>query len=160
MYGLAYSRVKWSTLLNCAFLRFRTVFTTHSVCYLRLCFLFRYCALITDHSFHFLDIKFYVLKCYKTPMNALHTSEKNRAGWDGVHLVCRPLFGLLYQLRMTGDERGEVCGMRIGRGNWSTMKNPAPVPLSLPQITHDLTWDRSWAAAVESLSYGTAPFLL
>jgi hypothetical protein len=28
-----------------------------------------------------------------------------------------------------GDECGEVGGMRIGRGNPSTRKNPLPVPL-------------------------------
>jgi hypothetical protein len=36
-------------------------------------------------------------------------------GWDWVHLVRRPLIGLLYQLRMTDDECGTVGGMRIGR---------------------------------------------
>jgi hypothetical protein len=35
-----------------------------------------------------------------------------------------------------GDE--EICGM-IGRGNRSTQRNPAPVPLCPPQIPHDLT---------------------
>jgi hypothetical protein len=37
-------------------------------------------------------------------------------GWDRVHLVLRPLIGLLYQPRMIDDECGAVCGMRIGRG--------------------------------------------
>jgi hypothetical protein len=40
---------------------------------------------------------------------------------------------------------------RIGRGNCSTRRKPAPVPLCLPQIPHDLTWDRTHAAEVESL---------
>jgi hypothetical protein len=31
-----------------------------------------------------------------------------------------------------------VGGMRIGRGNRSTPRKPAPVPLSPPQIPHDL----------------------
>jgi hypothetical protein len=30
-------------------------------------------------------------------------------------------------------------GMRIGRGNWSTWRKPARVPLYPPQIPHDLT---------------------
>jgi hypothetical protein len=41
-----------------------------------------------------------------------------------------------------------VGGMRIGRGNRSTRRKPAPVPLCPPQIPHDLTWDRTRAAAV------------
>jgi hypothetical protein len=39
--------------------------------------------------------------------------------WDGVHLVRRPLIGLLYQPRMI-DEYGASGGVRIGRGNRST----------------------------------------
>jgi hypothetical protein len=40
--------------------------------------------------------------------------------------------------------------MRIGRGNWSTRRKHAPVPLCPPQIPHDLTWARTRTAAVES----------
>jgi hypothetical protein len=40
--------------------------------------------------------------------------------------------------------------VRIGRGNRSTRRKPAPVPLCPPQIPHDLTWDRTQAAAVGS----------
>jgi hypothetical protein len=40
--------------------------------------------------------------------------------------------------------------MRIGRGNWSIRRKPAPVPLCTPQIPHDLTWDRTRAAVVGS----------
>jgi hypothetical protein len=37
-------------------------------------------------------------------------------GWDWVHLVLRPLNGLLYQPQMIGDgDCGAVCGMRIGK---------------------------------------------
>jgi hypothetical protein len=46
--------------------------------------------------------------------------------------------------------------MRIGRGNRSTQRKPAPVPLYPPQILHDLTRTRTRAAAVGSLSYVTA----
>jgi hypothetical protein len=49
-----------------------------------------------------------------------------------------------------GDECGVVGGMIIGRGKGSTRRKPAPVPLCPPQILHDLTWDRSRAAAVGS----------
>jgi hypothetical protein len=50
-------------------------------------------------------------------------------GWgDTVHVLRRPLIGLLYQPRMIDDdESGAVCGMRIGRGSWSTQRKPAPV---------------------------------
>jgi hypothetical protein len=58
--------------------------------------------------------------------------------------------GLLYQPRMIDDDYGAVGGMRIGRGNRSTRRKPAPVPLCPPQIPHDLTWDRTRTAAVGS----------
>jgi hypothetical protein len=39
-----------------------------------------------------------------------------------------------------GDyEDGEFGGTMIGRGNRSTWRKPAPVPLCSPQIAHDLT---------------------
>jgi hypothetical protein len=66
-------------------------------------------------------------------------------GWDWVHLVSRPLTGLLYQAWMI-DECGEVGGMIIGRGNRSTRIKRAPVPLFPPQIPYDLTWARTRAA--------------
>jgi hypothetical protein len=59
--------------------------------------------------------------------------------------------GLLYQPRMIDDDDyGAVGGMRIDKGNRSTRRKPAPVPLCPPQIPHDLTWDRTRAAAVGS----------
>jgi hypothetical protein len=81
-------------------------------------------------------------------------------GWDWVHLVRRPLFGLLYQPRMinndydegddddNGDECWAVGGMRLGRGNRSIRRKPTPVSPCLQQIAHDLTWPRTRAAAV------------
>jgi hypothetical protein len=56
--------------------------------------------------------------------------------------------GLLYQLRMIDNDYGAVGGMRVGSGNRSTRRKPAPVPLRPPQIPHDLTWDRTRASAV------------
>jgi hypothetical protein len=44
---------------------------------------------------------------------------------------------------------GAVGGMS-GRENWSTQRKPSPVPLCSPQITHDLTWARTYAATVGS----------
>jgi hypothetical protein len=45
---------------------------------------------------------------------------------------------------------GAVSGMKIGRRNRSTRRKPASVPLCSPQIPHDLTWARTWAATVGS----------
>jgi hypothetical protein len=68
---------------------------------------------------------------------------------DLVHLVRRPLIGLLYQLRMADDYHyGAVGGMIIGTGNRNTRRKPVPVPLGPPQIPHDLTWARTRTAAV------------
>jgi hypothetical protein len=57
--------------------------------------------------------------------------------------------GLLDQPQII-DGYGAVGGMRIGRGNRSTRRKPAPVPRCPPQIPHDLTWDRTRAATVGS----------
>jgi hypothetical protein len=64
-------------------------------------------------------------------------------------MVRRPLIGLLYQLWMR-DECGAGGGMRIGKGNRSTRRTRVPVPLLPPQISHDLAWNRTRAAAVGS----------
>jgi hypothetical protein len=51
-------------------------------------------------------------------------------------LVLRPLTGLLYHPQMIGDgDCGEIGGMKIGRGNRSTRRKPAPPQ----QIPHDQT---------------------
>jgi hypothetical protein len=76
--------------------------------------------------------------------------------WGGV--IRRPLIGLLYQPRMMmimNVGQSVECRMRIGRGNRSTRKKTASLPLCPPQIPHELTWDWTRAAAVGSLSYGT-----
>jgi hypothetical protein len=36
-----------------------------------------------------------------------------------------------------------VGGMKIGRGNRKTRREPTPVLLCLPQIPQDLAWDRT-----------------
>jgi hypothetical protein len=49
--------------------------------------------------------------------------------------------------------------MRIGRGNRSTRRKPAPMPLCPPQIPHDLGSNpgrRGGKPATNRLSYGTA----
>jgi hypothetical protein len=72
-------------------------------------------------------------------------------GWGetSAHLVRRPLIGLLYQHGMI-NEYETFGGMRLGKGNRSTRRKPAPVPVSSPQIPRDLTWDRTRAAVVGS----------
>jgi hypothetical protein len=48
--------------------------------------------------------------------------------------------GLLYQSQMIDDgDCGAVGGIKIGRGNRSTQRKPAPVQLCPPLIPHDLT---------------------
>jgi hypothetical protein len=72
--------------------------------------------------------------------------------WDWAHVVRWPLTVLLYQPRMTDDEYGAISGMRIGRGNRSTRRKHAPVPLYPPQILHGLTWARTRAAGSQRLT--------
>jgi hypothetical protein len=72
-------------------------------------------------------------------------------GWDWVHLAHRPLTGLLYQPGMIGDDECvAVGGMKIGRGNRSTRRKFAPMPLCTPQIPHDLKWPQTRAFGVGS----------
>jgi hypothetical protein len=48
--------------------------------------------------------------------------------------------GLLYQPQMIDDDDyGAVGGMRIGKGNRSTRRKPAPAPLCSPQMPHEQT---------------------
>jgi hypothetical protein len=49
-----------------------------------------------------------------------------------------------------GGDRGAIGGMKIGKGNRSTQRKPAPAPLCPPQIPLDQTRDRTRAAAVAS----------
>jgi hypothetical protein len=74
-------------------------------------------------------------------------------GWDWVHLVRQPLIGLLYQSRMIDDECGAVCGMRIGKRNWSTRRKFALVPLCPHESNPGR---RGGKVTTNRLSYGTA----
>jgi hypothetical protein len=59
--------------------------------------------------------------------------------------------GLLYQPQMIDDaDCGVIGGMKIGSGNRSTHRKPAPALLCPPQILHDQTRARTRAAAVGS----------
>jgi hypothetical protein len=61
-------------------------------------------------------------------------------GWDWAswYLGTAAITGLLYQPQMIGDgDSGENGGMKIGRGDRSTRRKPAPAPLCPPQIALD-----------------------
>jgi hypothetical protein len=74
--------------------------------------------------------------------------------------------GLLYQPQMIGEgDCGAIGGKKIGRGNRSTRRKSASVPLCPPQIPHDQTRARTPSAALGSqrlnhLSYYGAGSLL
>jgi hypothetical protein len=66
-------------------------------------------------------------------------------GWD------LATTGLLYQPQMKDDgDCAAIGGKRVGRGNRSTRRKPAPVPLCPLQIPHNLTRTRTRGAAVGS----------
>jgi hypothetical protein len=77
-------------------------------------------------------------------------------------LVLRPLIGLLYQSRMIDNgDCGAVGGMRIGKGNRSTRKNPCPsATLSTTKVTRpDLGTNTGYCGgekATNHLGYSTA----
>jgi hypothetical protein len=83
-------------------------------------------------------------------------------GWDWVHSVLRPLFGLWYQ-PLTIDDVGceAVGGMRIGRGNRSTSYSEKTCPSATLPTTNP-TWPypgsnsgrRGGKPATNRLSYG------
>jgi hypothetical protein len=54
------------------------------------------------------------------------------------------------------NEHGSVYGMRNSKGNRSTRRTPAVVPLCTPQIPQDLSWVQSQDVAAGILSYETA----
>jgi hypothetical protein len=57
--------------------------------------------------------------------------------------------GLLYKPQMIDEgDCTAIGGMKIGRGNRSTRRNPTPAPLRPPQIPHDQTRARTRTAAV------------
>jgi hypothetical protein len=58
---------------------------------------------------------------------------------------------LLYQPHMIDyGECGAIGGMKIGRGNRSIRRKPAPAPPCPPQIPYDLTWALTQPPALRS----------
>jgi hypothetical protein len=72
--------------------------------------------------------------------------------WGGVKLIPLGMSATIQFIvsarDIVDDECGAVDGMKLGRGNRSTRRKPAPVLFGPPQIPHDLTWARIQAAAV------------
>jgi hypothetical protein len=70
--------------------------------------------------------------------------------------------GPLYKPQMIDeDDCGAIGGMKIGRGNRSTRRKPAPAPHCPPQIAHDQTRARTQGRrggkpATNRLRYGAA----
>jgi hypothetical protein len=72
--------------------------------------------------------------------------------WGGTEsLSTAATSGLLNKLQMIDEgDYGAIGGMKIGKGNRSTRRKPAPAPLCPPQIPHGQTRARTLAAAVGS----------
>jgi hypothetical protein len=71
-------------------------------------------------------------------------------GWDWVHFVRRPLFGVLYQPQAMDDDERRAVGGIIGRGNWSTRRKSSPLTFCSLWISLELIWTWTRAAAVGS----------
>jgi hypothetical protein len=72
--------------------------------------------------------------------------------WGGTkYLGTVATSGLLYKPQIIDEgDCGASGGMKIGRGNRSTRRKPAPAPLCPPQIPHDQIQAQTRAAAVGS----------
>jgi hypothetical protein len=80
-------------------------------------------------------------------------------GGVGVHTVSTRRVGHFWPIVPSpGDcEDAKFGGIKIGRGNRSTRRKPAPAPLCPPQVPLEQTRARTRAAAVgSSFSYGAA----
>jgi hypothetical protein len=64
---------------------------------------------------------------------------------DRVHLVRRPLYGLVYEYkpRVIDDDECEAVSGIIGKVNPSTRRKPASMTLCASRIPHDMIWVRS-----------------
>jgi hypothetical protein len=118
---------------------------TDSVIFISLNFTSLHFTSLHFNSLHFTSLHFTSLQLFFNDLiifTSLH--------WNFFLMISTPTLaattGLLYQPQMIGDgDCGEIDGMKIGRGNRSTRRKPAP-----PLIPHDQT--RGWprAAAVGS----------
>jgi hypothetical protein len=77
--------------------------------------------------------------------------NSNIGGGGGFHTGSTPQVGHFWSIvPAPGDCDGEFGGMKIGRGNRSPQRKPAPPPLCPLQIPPDQTRARTRAAAVGS----------
>jgi hypothetical protein len=74
--------------------------------------------------------------------------------WGGTSVTryCGHFWPIVQPQMMDEGDCGAIGGMKIGRGNRSTRRKPAPPPLCPPQIPLDQTRARTRAAAVGSPS--------
>jgi hypothetical protein len=63
---------------------------------------------------------------------------------------CGHFWPIVQHQMINEDDCGAIGGMKIGRGNRSTRRKPAPAPFCPPQIPLDETRARTRAAAVGS----------
>jgi hypothetical protein len=80
--------------------------------------------------------------------------QTNICAWSGIR-TDKPNFqagedSSFLRPRCHCDRRGSLNGMSIDAENLSVGRYPAPEPLCLPYISHDLTWDWTRAVVVES----------
>jgi hypothetical protein len=96
---------------------------------------------------HFSSLKTVFQHSNRVPANLFSLSHGVRLSILGTAATVR----LLYQPQTIDDiVCGAIGGMRAGRGNRSTRRKSATVPLCPPQIPHDLTLARTRTAAVGS----------
>jgi hypothetical protein len=71
-------------------------------------------------------------------------------GWTYVTRYCGHFWPIVQPQMIDEGDCGAIGGMKIGRGNRSTRRKPAPAPFCPPQIPLDQTRARTRAAAVGS----------
>jgi hypothetical protein len=94
-----------------------------------------------------------VLFLQNTHLKELFSFNSHSGGWSPTEATRHVGTLAIYwpSVPAPGDyDDGEAAGMKIGRGNRSTRRKPAPAPLRPPQITFNQTRARTRAAAVGS----------
>jgi hypothetical protein len=79
--------------------------------------------------------------------------------WGGTYVTryCGHFWAIVQPQMIDEGDCGEIGGMKIGRGNRSTRRKPAPAPFRPPQIPLDQTRGRTRGkSATNRLSYGAA----
>jgi hypothetical protein len=76
---------------------------------------------------------------------------------DSLHLVLRPLFNLLYLLRMLDDDEWEQS-VEWMEGKSKYSQETCPVSFCSPQIPYNLTWTRTRSVAGLSVSKFLLPW--